>query len=73
MEPIFEQQDTELPSQLLTRRFNYHLQMLENFELGTEKSEHHDKMVRIYGLAIDILKREEEKAVCKRSKLFRRL
>lgn len=53
-----ETQDTELPTQLLTRRFNYHLQMMENFELGTEKFEHHNKMVMIYGKAIDVLNNE---------------
>jgi len=50
-----ETQDTELPVQLLRSRFYYHLQTMEHFELGTEKSEHHDKMVRIYGRAIDVL------------------
>ena len=56
-----ETQDTELPAQLLISRFNYHLQMMEHFELGSEKCEHHDKMVTIYGRAIDILNEDEKK------------
>ena len=55
-----ETQDTELPAQLLRSRFYYHLQMMEHFELGTEKFEHHDKMVRIYGRAIDVLNGENK-------------
>jgi len=50
-----ELQDTENPIELLTKRFNYHIERMENSKYGSERYRHHKQMARIYAKAGDML------------------
>lgn len=58
----FEQQDIETPIELLSKRFKYHKDMMNNFKEGTEKLEHHTKMMIKFMNAVSYLEdRDGEK------------